>query len=159
VLGRNTCNSNTQNSPWPGLGGSHHLPPYNILCASPWGPHPNGFLSRAMVNLVCPGCSWLVLAPKVFQLCTNHFVLVLCRSVWVNKACHFVLIPSWSSSTPLYPFIVLRTTKRAPISCFSVVFSLGLTFESLKELGVHHEEPKSHSRKYSFVAWPSCNRR
>jgi hypothetical protein len=25
--------------------GSHHLPPYSILCASPWGPHPNDILS------------------------------------------------------------------------------------------------------------------
>jgi len=40
---------------------------------------------RAMVNLVCPCCPWLVLAPKVFQLCTNHFVWVVCRPVWVNK--------------------------------------------------------------------------
>jgi hypothetical protein len=24
---------------------SHHFPPYSILCASPWGPHPNGILS------------------------------------------------------------------------------------------------------------------
>ncbi len=38
-------NSNSQNSPQPGLGGSHHLPSYNILYASPQGPHPNGFLS------------------------------------------------------------------------------------------------------------------
>jgi hypothetical protein len=36
---------------------------------------------RAVVSLVCPSCLWLVLAPKVFQLCTNHFVLVLCMSV------------------------------------------------------------------------------
>jgi hypothetical protein len=28
-----------------GLGGSHHLPPYNILCAWPWDQHPNGILS------------------------------------------------------------------------------------------------------------------
>jgi hypothetical protein len=35
----------------------------------------------AVVGLVCPSCSWLVLPLKVFQLCTNHFVLVLCRSV------------------------------------------------------------------------------
>jgi hypothetical protein len=27
------------------LWGSHHLPLYIILCASPWGPHPNGILS------------------------------------------------------------------------------------------------------------------
>jgi hypothetical protein len=40
---------------------------------------------RAVVSLVCPGGPWFVLAPKVLQLCTNHFVLVLCRPVWVNK--------------------------------------------------------------------------
>ncbi len=35
----------------------------------------------AMVNLVSPSCPWFVLTPKVLQLCTNHFVLVLCRFV------------------------------------------------------------------------------
>ncbi len=33
---------------------------------------------RAVVSLSCP---WLVLTPKVLQLCTNHLVLVLCRPV------------------------------------------------------------------------------
>ncbi len=36
---------------------------------------------RAVVSLVCPSCPWFVLTPKVLQLCTNHFVLVLCKSV------------------------------------------------------------------------------
>ncbi len=36
---------------------------------------------RAVVSLVCPCCPWLVLAPKVLQLCTNHFVWVVCRPV------------------------------------------------------------------------------
>jgi hypothetical protein len=36
-------NTDTQDSPRPGLGGSHHLPPYSILCDSPRDPHPNGF--------------------------------------------------------------------------------------------------------------------
>jgi hypothetical protein len=36
---------------------------------------------RAVVSLVCPCCPWLVLAPKVLQLCINHFVWVLCRPV------------------------------------------------------------------------------
>jgi hypothetical protein len=36
---------------------------------------------QAVVSIVCSNCPWLVLAPKVLQLCTNHFVLVLCRSV------------------------------------------------------------------------------
>jgi hypothetical protein len=35
---------------------------------------------QVVVSLVCPNYLWLVLTPKVFQLCTNHFVLVLCRS-------------------------------------------------------------------------------
>jgi hypothetical protein len=35
----------------------------------------------AVVSLVCPCCPWLVLAPKVLQLCTNHFVWVVCKPV------------------------------------------------------------------------------
>ncbi len=33
-------------SPRPGLRGSHHLPPYSILCVSPPHLHPNGTFSR-----------------------------------------------------------------------------------------------------------------
>jgi hypothetical protein len=58
---------------------------------------------RAMVNLVCLCCMWLVLAPKVLQLCTNHLVWVVCRLVWVSEACQLFLVPSRSSNTPLYP--------------------------------------------------------
>jgi hypothetical protein len=36
---------------------------------------------RAVVSLVCMRSPCLVLAPKVPQLCTNHFMLVLCRSM------------------------------------------------------------------------------
>ncbi len=43
---------------------------------------------QAVVSLVSPSCPWFVLAPKVFQLCINHLMLVLCRSVWVVDACH-----------------------------------------------------------------------
>jgi hypothetical protein len=38
-------NSNSQDSLRPGLGWSHHLPPYSILYSSPRGAHPNGILS------------------------------------------------------------------------------------------------------------------
>ncbi len=44
MLGWTIGNSDSQDSPRPGLGGSHHLPPYSIFYASPRGPHPNGFL-------------------------------------------------------------------------------------------------------------------
>jgi hypothetical protein len=91
----------------------------------------------AVVSLVFPYCLWLVLAPKVFQLCTNHLVWVVCMSVWVSEAFQLFLVPSRSSNTPLYPSIMLRAKEHAPTPLPSVVFSLGLTFESFKELGVH----------------------
>jgi hypothetical protein len=45
VLRRVTSNTDTQDSPRPRLGGSHHLPPYSILYGWPRNPHPNVFLS------------------------------------------------------------------------------------------------------------------
>ncbi len=93
----------------------------------------------AVVNLVCPCYSWLILRPKVLQLCTNHLTLVLCRFVWIDKVCQLFLVPSRSSSTPLYPSKVLRTRERASTPYSSAVFYLRLTFESLKELGVRHK--------------------
>jgi len=38
-------------------------------------------------SLVSLSCPWLILAPKVLQLCNNHLVLVFCRSMWVVDAC------------------------------------------------------------------------
>jgi len=58
---------------------------------------------RAVVSLVCPCCSWLVLAPKVLQLCINHFMWVVCKPVWVSEACQLFLVTSQSSNMPLYP--------------------------------------------------------
>jgi hypothetical protein len=57
----------------------------------------------AVVSLVCSCCPWFVLAPRVLQLCTNHFVWVVCRPVCVSEACKLFLVPSRSSNTPLYP--------------------------------------------------------
>ncbi len=50
-----------RDTPRPGLGGSHHLPPYSILCAMFLGLHPNGFFSRdsqvgvPKLSRNCPG--------------------------------------------------------------------------------------------------------
>jgi hypothetical protein len=119
-----------------------------------------GFLQvRAVVSLVCPGCSWLVLAPKVLQLCTNHFMLILCKSMWVSKACHIFLVPSRSSSTPLYPSIMLRVRECASTPCSSIVFSLGLTFESLKELGVCHSRLFLLEKKFCKIAPKSSKKK
>jgi hypothetical protein len=112
---------------------------------------------RAMVNLVNLSCPWFVLAPKVLQLCTNHLVLVLCRSVWVVEACQFFLVPSWSSNMPLYPSKVLQVRERAPIPYSSTVFCLGLTFESLKELRAHQYTCLAIASK--ITSGNKCNQR
>jgi hypothetical protein len=58
---------------------------------------------QAMVSLVCSCCPWLVLTPKVFQLCTNHLVWVVCRPMWMSETYQLFLVPSQNSNTPLYP--------------------------------------------------------
>jgi hypothetical protein len=78
----------------------------------------------AVVSFVNPSCPCLILAPKVFQLCINHLVLILCRSMWVIETCQFFLVSSQSSITPLYPSKVLRTRERTPTSYSSAVFNL-----------------------------------
>ncbi len=52
-----------QDTPRPGLEGSHHLPPYSILCATPPHLHPNGTFSRdsqvgvpGLWELITPNC-------------------------------------------------------------------------------------------------------
>jgi hypothetical protein len=40
------ANSDSQNSPRPGFGGTRHLPPYSILCGWPQDQHPNGIFSQ-----------------------------------------------------------------------------------------------------------------
>jgi len=47
----------TQDSPRPRLGGSHHLPPYSILYSSSRELHPNGTFSRDSQGGV-PKLSW-----------------------------------------------------------------------------------------------------
>jgi hypothetical protein len=102
---------------------------------------------QAVVSLISPSCLWFVLALNVFQLCTNHLVLVLCRSVRVVEVCQIFLVPFWSSSMPLYPSKVLRARKHASTPYSSATFYLGFTFESFKELGAR---PKP---MLTFIIW------
>jgi hypothetical protein len=77
---------------------------------------------QAVVNLVCPCCPWFVLAPKVLQLCTNQFVWVVCRPVWMSEACQLFLVPSQSFNTPLYPskcYELGSVPRLLPLSLFS----------------------------------------
>ncbi len=57
MLGQATGNTDSLDSPWPGLGGSHHLPPYSILCDTLPHPHPNGTFSGDSQSGV-PKLSW-----------------------------------------------------------------------------------------------------
>ncbi len=68
MLRRATGNSDSQDSPRLELGGSHHLPPYTILCISLQGPHPNDFLSRDS-QMGVPKLSTLGL-PQLWSLIT-----------------------------------------------------------------------------------------
>ncbi len=70
VLGRATGNMDTQDSPWPRLGGSHHLPPYRILCTSPRGLHPNGFSLLGLLS----GNPEIVPAKNLATLEPHNFV-------------------------------------------------------------------------------------
>jgi hypothetical protein len=78
-----------------------------------------------VVSLVNPSCPRLILTPKVLQLCTNHLVLVLCRSVWVTEACQFFLIPSWSSNMPFLPFQSAASQGACPDSLLFRCFLFG----------------------------------
>ncbi len=69
-VGTNHGHFDTQNSPRPGLEGSHHLPPYIILYVSPRRLHLNGFFSRdsqvgvpKLSRIGVPGL-WTLIAPR-----------------------------------------------------------------------------------------------
>jgi hypothetical protein len=106
---------------------------------------------RAVVSLVCPCCPWLVLAPRVLQLCTNHF----------GVGCVQARVSEWSLSTlpspipelqhaPL-PLRVLWARERALTLPFSTALYLGSHLSPLrswecvklsKTTGVVHVEKK-----------------
>jgi hypothetical protein len=79
-------------------------------------------------------CLWLVLAPKVFQLCTNQLVVWFMHIWWVIKCSSFFLVPSRSFNTPLYPQSV-TSQGACPDSLLFCCFHFKFAFESIKELG------------------------
>jgi len=62
------ANLDSLDSPWPGFGGSHHLPPYSIFYNSPPHLHPNGSFSRDSQSEI-PKLSWFGL-PRLWTLIT-----------------------------------------------------------------------------------------
>ncbi len=86
----------------------------------------------AVVSLMCSCCPWLILALKVFQLCTNHLVWVACMPVWVSEACQLFLVPSWSSNTSPLPLKVFWARERAPTPSPSVILYLDSILSPLR---------------------------
>jgi hypothetical protein len=70
-------------SPWPGLGGSHHLPPYSILCVAPPRPRPSGSLSRDSQSGVSKLSRFGL--PRLWAIITSRPYLRLRRSL--NQSC------------------------------------------------------------------------
>jgi len=66
----------SQDSPRSGFGGSHHLPPYSILCVSPRHLHSNGFLSQDSQGGV----------PKLsrFRLTKLCEFITVCSDLWLR---------------------------------------------------------------------------
>jgi hypothetical protein len=93
---------------------------------------------QAVVSLVCPCCPWLVLTPKVLQLCINHFMWVVCKPMWVSEACQLFLVPSRNSNTPLYPSKCCELGSVPRLLLFRC-FLLKPIFGSFEELGVRHK--------------------
>jgi hypothetical protein len=79
-----------------------------------WGKVVASPESRLWWILWVRGRPCLILAPKVFQPCANQLVCWFCVGLleWVNCLSLF-LVPSRSSSMPLYPSKMLRARKRA----------------------------------------------
>ncbi len=69
VLGQALGNLDSLNSPWPELGGSHHLPSYSIFCSSPRRLHPNDTFSQDSQSGV-PKLSWIAL-PRLWASMTS----------------------------------------------------------------------------------------
>jgi hypothetical protein len=83
VLGQATGNLDSLDSPRPGLGGSHHLPPYSILYSFPPHLHPNGYFSRDSQSGV-PKLSWFGL-PRLWASITSRPELKSGRGL--NQSC------------------------------------------------------------------------
>jgi hypothetical protein len=73
----------TLDSPRLGLGGSHHLPPYSILCVCPRRLHPNGFLSRDSQSGVSKLSRFGL--PRIWATITFHLDLRLGQGL--NQSC------------------------------------------------------------------------
>jgi len=75
-------------------------------------------------------CPWFVCAPKCYNYTLTNLLFGFCRSVWVSEM--LVNIPS---PIPKLQHAPLPPKCCEPTPSPSIVFTFGLTVESIKELG------------------------
>ncbi len=85
VLGQATNDLGLTDLPRPRLEGSHHLPPYSILCVTPLHLHPNGSFSRDYQSGVAKLFQFGL--PGLWELITPSLDLGLERGL--KKTCSF----------------------------------------------------------------------
>jgi len=114
VLGRAMSNSDSQDSPRPGLGGSHHLPPYSTMClstrpTSKW--HfvlglPNGSPEIAKVeipatlrahNFMCKPRTKMRSKAKLYSS-LRTFQRDVARHLHIRKSGQFLTLSGWESN-------------------------------------------------------------
>jgi hypothetical protein len=95
------------------------------------------------------GRPWLVLTLKVFQPCVNQLTCWFCACLldWVS-CLTLVLVPSRSSSTPLYPFKMLRIRSVPQVPNFSDVSVLRLSLSLPRDLGARKKHHMFISKMY-----------
>ncbi len=84
-MGQATGNLDSLDSSRPGLEGSHHLPPYSILCSFAPRLHPNGSFSRDSQSEIRK-LSWFGL-PRLWAFITSRPKLGSGRGL--NQSCSF----------------------------------------------------------------------
>ncbi len=105
-------------------------------------------------------CSWLVRAPKVFQLRINQLVVWFVWFVWIVDS--LVIRPSPHPRVLTCPFIfkVLRAREGTPTPSFFVIFTFGLAFESFKECwGASFNTRLKKLNNYIFSSLVKCEKK
>ncbi len=132
-VGTSNGHFDTQDSPRPRLRGSHHLPPYSILCNSPPTLHPNGFFSRdsqvgvpKLSRVGVPGL-WTLIAPRpklgsgrgLNQSCSSrqelfNAMLHSLRQRWEEVDSRLLVVKSQTGSLTPDPSFAHNLSYRCP---------------------------------------------
>ncbi len=135
MLGRATGNMDTQDSPWPGLGGSHHLPPYRYsgllhgahiqMVFLSWDSRVGVLKSRrrGLPQLWSPitlradfgsGCGLKQSCSSCRELCNGMSHIVCSQVNWVNS--RFFLVGNQIASLTPGPFLAITCVSDVQMS-------------------------------------------